>query len=118
MHALPCVCVDCLDEDWDLCQVGGWKFRSMESKGSRNPNENHLKQQLSADIMVTPDNQWEVLSIQQQRTKLGKTQYLVEWNGWDTMTWVNAEDMHCDELLEDWEIQNMYDIQKGNVKNK
>jgi hypothetical protein len=102
-----------MEEDWDACKVGGWQLKKMQTKEKRNPNENHLKQQLSADIMVTPASQWEVLSIQQQRTKLGKTQYLVEWNGWDTMTWVNAEDLHADELLEDWEIENSYAVQEG-----
>jgi hypothetical protein len=107
-----------MDENWDACEVGGWKLKKMKEKGMRNPNEKHLMQQLSEDIFVIPESQWEVLSIQQQRCKRGKTEYLVEWKGWDTMTWVDASELNADELLEDWEIQNCYDVEEAHIGNK
>ena len=42
-----------------------------------------------------------MLSIQQQRVRKGKTEYLVEWKGHQEMTWVRADQMDADELLED-----------------
>jgi len=118
VRAKPCVCEECMDENWDDCEIGGWKLKKMKQKGMRNPNEKHLMQQLSEDIFVIPETQWEVLSIQQQRVKRGKTQYLVEWKGWDTMTWVDADELNADELLEDWEIQNCYDVEESHIGHK
>ena len=31
------------------------------------------------------------------------------------MTWVDADQLNTDELLEDWEIQNCYDVKDGNI---
>jgi hypothetical protein len=111
----PCVCEHCMVEDYNECETGGWIVRSMSAKGVRNPNEKHLIQQLSEDVFTIPEGEWEILSIQQQRVKHGKIQYLVEWNGYDTMTWVDADELNADELLEDWEIQNSYDVSEGHV---
>ena len=104
-----------MDENFKNCKIGGWKLKKMTATEKRNPNEKHLLQQLSNDAFVIPENEWEILSIQQQQCRQGKIQYLVEWNGWDTMTWVDADQLNADELLEDWKIQNCYDVEDGNI---
>ena len=48
----PCVCEACLSENWDECLVGGWKLKKMEEKGTRNPNQKHIEQQLSKNRLV------------------------------------------------------------------
>ena len=34
------------------------------------------------------------------------------------MTWVDANELNADELLQDWEIQNCYDVEQGHIGNK
>ncbi len=77
VRAKPCVYEECLEENWDACEVCGWKLKQMKEKGMRNPNKKHLLQQMTAYVFAIPDNEWEILSIQQQRCKRGKTQYLI-----------------------------------------
>lgn len=77
----------------------------MKVKGTRNPNALHIEQQANNIDATTPDDYYVVAHIDRQRLYRGKVQYLVAWEGYDKMTWVNAEDMNCPELMEDWEIQ-------------
>ena len=42
----PCVCDNCLDEQWDECTVGGWIMKKMKVTGMQNPNAKHIEQQL------------------------------------------------------------------------
>jgi hypothetical protein len=115
VRAKPCVCEHCLEENWDLCTIGGWKLKKMNKKGLRNPNAKHIQQQLSEEAMTTADGEWEVASIQQQRVRAGKVQYLVEWKGYPTMLWVDADKLDADEILEDWELQNEIDAGESNI---
>ena len=46
VRAAPCVCEECIHENWDACTIGGWKLKTMVEKGTRNPNEKHIEQQL------------------------------------------------------------------------
>lgn len=116
VRAVPCVCEHCLEEDWDACEIGGWKLKKMNKKGMRNPNAKHIEQQLSEHAFTMDDNQWEVESIQNQRVKGGKVQYMVSWKGYPTMTWVDADKLDADELLEDWEMQNELESGEGYIQ--
>lgn len=116
MRAKPCVCEHCLVENWDQCEIGGWKLKQMAVKGMRNPNEKHLQQQLSEESLTVAAGEWEVVSIHRQRIKAGTVQYLVEWKGFPTCTWVDANKLNADELLEDWELQNEIEVGEGNLR--
>ena len=118
VRAAPCVCDHCLDENWEMCAVGGWERKKMSPKEMRNPYAKHIEQQLSAESFVLPQGQFEILSIQQQRVKGGKVQYLVEWKGYETMSWIDEDDINAPELLEDWEIQNLSDVQDSYIAKK
>ncbi len=34
------------------------------------------------------------------------------------MTWVDADKLNADEMLEDWEIQNSYDVEARHIGNR
>lgn len=75
-------------------------------KGMRNSNKAHIQQQLNENITHTSEGSWEVLSIQGQQIHRGRTEYLVEWKGYDTMSWVDQDELDTEELLEEWEINS------------
>ena len=102
---MPCVCEECLHENWEECEIGGWEIKKITPKGVRNANEKHLQQQLTTAVAPQVD-EWEVESIKSQRIYKGRKQYLVSWKGYTSCTWVYEEDLNADELLEDWEIDN------------
>ena len=101
-----------------MCVVGGWEQKKMSLKKMRNLNAKHIEQQLSAKSFVLLQEQFEILSIQQQRVKKRKAQYLVEWKGYKTMSWVDEDDINTPELLKDWEIQNLSDVQDSYIAKK
>jgi len=118
VRAAPCVCDHCFDKNWDMCAVGGWEHKKMSLKKMRNLNAKHIEQQLSAKSFVLLQEQFEILSIQQQRVKKRKAQYLVEWKGYKTMSCVDEDDNNTPELLKDWEIQNLSDVQDSYIAKK
>ncbi len=100
------MCENCLEENWDACPIEGWVAKNMAVKGKRNPNAKHIDQQMIDEPLVIGDDEWEVLSIQGQRVKHGVVEYLIEWKGYDKMTWLRGDKLNADEILEDWEIAN------------
>ena len=79
----------------------------------RNPNTKHIQQQLSKESLTLVQGFYELLFIQEQRVKGGVLQYLVEWKGYEKMSWVDADQLNAPEILENWEIQNLLD-EEGN----
>lgn len=104
-RAMPCVCQECLKQNWGGCEIGGWERKKITPKGVRSASEKHLQQQLTTSVSQ-PADEWEVEAIQSQRIYKGKKQYLVSWKGYGSNTWVYEDDLNADELLEDWEIEN------------
>ena len=102
----PCVCKACLAQQWDECAVGGWKTKQMQQKGTRNPNAKHLQQQLNEQNVSLEEGEYVVNAIHAKRVRRGVVEYLVEWKGYNELTWTKAGDLNCDELLEDWDIDN------------
>ena len=47
-----------------------------------------------------------VESIQDQRIRKGKKQYLLSWVGYEEMTWQDADKCDCIELIEQWEVEH------------
>ena len=85
----------------------------------RNPNTKHIQQQLSEESLTLAQGSYELLFIQEQRVKGGVLQYLVEWKGYEKMSWVDADQLNAPEILEDWKIQNLLDEERNyNVRTK
>ena len=85
----------------------------------RNSNTKHIQQQLSEKSLTLAQGSYELLSIQEQRVKGGVLQYLVEWKGYEKMSWMDADQLNAPEILEDWEIQNLLDEEENyNVGNE
>ena len=117
VRASPCVCKHCLDENWGECEVGGWVLSRMKTKGMRNPNAKHILQQLHEENLALPEEEYEMLSIQDQKVKAGELMYLIEWKGYEKMSWVRADVLNAPEILEDWEIQCLHK-QEDSLINK
>jgi len=72
------------------------KLISMVAEGAE---KRQLKQQQVAvgpPVLVVPEEEYEVESLQAKRSKGGKCQYLVKWVGWDSPTWEPSE--HVNDL--------------------
>lgn len=78
----------------------------MKEKGVRNPNAEHIRQQLIENQDVLEEGDWEVNQILRSRVHQGSVQYLVEWKGYEKLYWVNEQDLDAPELIEDWELAN------------
>ena len=55
---------------------------------------------------MSDQEEYEVESILEKRMKRGKVQYLVKWKGWDRPkdnSWKSLKDLHCNDLIEDFE---------------
>jgi len=55
------------------------------------------------------DEEYEVESILQKRTKKGKIEYFVKWKGWDNPddnTWEPVDNLDCEDLIKEYEIKN------------
>lgn len=105
----PCVCKSCIEESWEICENKNmWTRKIIQAKGFREIKENHLRQQLSNNTMTVEAGHYEIAAIHGRRLEEGETEYCVEWEGYgkEEWTWVNADDLDCDELIEDWEIEN------------
>lgn len=104
VRTAPCLCEHCLAEDWDQCTNTNWERKILKEKGFRNPNMNHLKQQLSARSLTIEEGAWEIVAILQQRIAKGREEYLVQWKGYTECTWVEKSQISAQDLLEDFEI--------------
>ena len=78
----------------------------MKTTKRRNPNEEHINQQLADESLKVTDGNWEVNKIHAQKLQKGETYYLIEWKGYKEFSWVSADELNADEILEDWEIEN------------
>lgn len=106
----PCACDPCMDENWDACLnvavVGGWTLTKLRAKGERAQRSRNK----SSTIMETDQansqietEEWEVRSIVGRKVISGNVEYLVEWYDWPECTWVPADQMDCQDLIEQWE---------------
>jgi hypothetical protein len=99
------VCKNCLLNKFDHCTLL-WEKKTLNTKGTRNPNAVHIQQQLNTENTEADVGSWEVLSLQGKRYVAGKAEYLVEWKGYDEMTWVKEKDISAPEMIEDWELEH------------
>jgi len=102
----PCLCESCLNQDWEKCEFDTWHKHTFSIVGSRNPSQKDLNKQKNQHNLKLDEGEYIVKSIESQRVVRGKIEYLVYWEGYTEPTWVSCKKLNCDELLEDWEINN------------
>ena len=92
---------------WDQCEnilkVGIWKKAKMTTTGIRTVS---FKNNQVSKTSTEEEEEWEVKAIHGKRYIHCSTEYLIEWVGWTQCTWVRASDLHCAELINDWERQS------------
>lgn len=105
VRKFPCFCEMCCMDDFENChnlQYAG-KFNSftMVRKGTRVARSRYVEEpQISdeGDVFIP-------VSIKGKRTLMGVTQYLVSWEGYENMTWCDADKLDCIGLIENFEAE-------------
>ncbi|CAG8433519.1 6726_t:CDS:2 [Ambispora gerdemannii] len=102
----------------------GEEKKETNGEGTAEPTKD-VKEEVavSDESSPPPDGEYEVEVIVDHKRRMGKMTYLIKWKGYgeDEMTWERAEDLFCEDLVNDyWEKTNKEAQEKakyGNLKS-
>lgn len=101
---MPCLCASCRGAQFTNCQntalVGRFKKTVMKKKGTRVPKTRYVTDENDE----ADDGAWVVTGVHGKRYWRGKLQYLLAWQGYDEMTFVDVDKLSCFELVEKYEL--------------
>jgi hypothetical protein len=106
MRSLPCYCEACEVEDYDECgnkeYVGEWIYRTINSKGFRQPKARYTE---GAKVR---NRQTPVEKIAGKCIFEGRTEYLIKYIDSDELTWIPADSLDCFEMMEEYELESSF----------
>jgi hypothetical protein len=101
-----------------MCPQTAYVFR-WENPEPESPSRELMAQLLATGVdagktLEDWGSQWEVQKIISTRVRGGKRQYLLKWRGFSELSWVDASDLNCPELIAEFQEENS-DGRRGKI---
>lgn len=100
----PCFCAYCIAQRFHRCKntyAGKFSTRTMNRKGNRRPKARYH----DPSAMEEGEEEFVPEEIIADRIFEGKYQYLVRWEGYEDLTWHDADTLQCVDMIELYEIE-------------